>query len=211
VPDRRTFLVVLNGASGTGKSALAAVLAASYGWPVLAKDRLKDALFDALGTGDRAWSRRLSDASFEELFALTRRWCGCTPVLVLDANFRPDVHGERLSDLCAATGAGLLQVLLHAGHETLRSRFAQRAKAGARHPGHLDAVLLAEIDRDPAYFAPRPLPVAGDLIQQDMTNVDDLLLQRLAERIHAAAHHFSAACGSVTGSERRPGPPGVQE
>jgi hypothetical protein len=58
---------------------------------------------------------------------------------------------------------------------------------------------------------PRPLPVAGGLIQQDMSNVDDLLLQRLAESIHAAAHHFSAACDSVTGSEWRPVPPGAQE
>jgi hypothetical protein len=49
------------------------------------------------------------------------------------------------------------------------------------------------------------------LIQQDMSNVDDVLLQRLAERIHAAAHQCGAACDSVTGSERRPVPPGVQE
>jgi hypothetical protein len=178
---------------------------------VLAKDQLKETLFDTLGVGDRAWSRRLSDASFELLFVLARHWCGCTPVLVLDANFRADAHAERLSGLCSATGAGLLQVLLHAGHGALRARFAERAGAGTRHPGHLDAELLAEIDHDPGYFTPRPLLVAGGLIEQDMTIVDDLLLQRLGERIHVAAHQFSAACDSVTASERRPVPPGAQE
>ena len=129
--DYRTFIVVLSGASGTGKSTLAARLATTYGWPVLAKDQIKETLLDTLGTGDRAWSRRLSDASFELLFALAAQWCGCTPVLVLDANFRPDVHGKRLSDLASRRGAGLLQVLLHAGRETLRSRFMLRTEAGA--------------------------------------------------------------------------------
>jgi len=211
LPGYRTFIVVLSGASGTGKSTLAARLASSYGWPVLAKDQIKETLLDTLGTGDRAWSRRLSDASFELLFALAAQWCGRTPVLVLDGNFRPDVHVERLSGLCPERGAGLMQVLLHAGRETLRSRFAQRTESGVRHPGHLDAALLAEIDQDPDYFMPRPLLLPGGLIQQDMTVVDDRLVQRLAERIHAAAHQFGAACDSVTGSERRPVPPGAQE
>ena len=71
--------------------------------------------------------------------------------------------------------------------------------------------MLAEIDQDPGYFTPRPLPLAGDLIQHDMTNVDDGLLQRLAERVHAAADQFGAGCDSVTGSEKRPVPPGAQQ
>lgn len=71
--------------------------------------------------------------------------------------------------------------------------------------------LLAEIDQDPGYFTARPLGVTGGLIEQDMTDVDDTVMQRLAESIHAAAHQFGAACDSVTGSERWPAPPGAQE
>jgi predicted kinase len=55
-------LLVVTGAPATGKSTIATRLATTLGWPLLAKDDLKEALFDVLGTGDRQWSRRLSDA-----------------------------------------------------------------------------------------------------------------------------------------------------
>jgi hypothetical protein len=39
---------------------------------MLGKDTIKEALFDTLGTGDRAWSRRLGAASYAVLLALAR-------------------------------------------------------------------------------------------------------------------------------------------
>lgn len=49
--------------SRSGKSTLAAALASLLDLPLIAKDRFKEILFDALGVGDMEWSRRLGAAA----------------------------------------------------------------------------------------------------------------------------------------------------
>jgi predicted kinase len=52
-------LILVTGPPASGKTTLAQPLARQLGVPLLGKDTVKEALFDTLGTGDRAWSRRL--------------------------------------------------------------------------------------------------------------------------------------------------------
>ncbi len=63
-------LIVVSGAPGTGKSTIAAALAADLGWPLLAVDTIKETLADVLGLGDEDWSGRLGDAAAELVFRL---------------------------------------------------------------------------------------------------------------------------------------------
>ena len=53
-------LVVVTGAVASGKTTVAVPLARALGLPLLAKDTVKEALFDSLGTGDPDWSKRLA-------------------------------------------------------------------------------------------------------------------------------------------------------
>ncbi len=55
----------MSGPPGAGKSALAVPLAAALGFPLLSKDVIKEALWDAMAppAGDPAWSRRLGGAA----------------------------------------------------------------------------------------------------------------------------------------------------
>jgi len=63
-------LVLVTGPPASGKTSLAQPLARHLGLPLLGKDTIKEVLFDSLGTGDRAWSRRLGAASYAVLLEL---------------------------------------------------------------------------------------------------------------------------------------------
>jgi predicted kinase len=127
-------LVLVTGPPASGKTTLAGPLAAALGLPLIGKDLIKEALFDVLGTGDRAWSRRLGKASFEVLYAVA----GALPAAVLDANLGPEA-APRLQ----AIDAHLLEVYCRCPADEVERRFASRAPT--RHPGHVDHLLAPEI------------------------------------------------------------------
>jgi predicted kinase len=128
------LLVLVTGPPASGKTTLAGPLADHLGLPLLGKDTVKEALFDTLGTGDRAWSRRLGAASYAVLLALARQ----LPEAVLDANFYP-AHGPALLEACQRP----IEIFCRCPAVEIQRRFTQRAPT--RHPGHVDHVLDTEL------------------------------------------------------------------
>jgi predicted kinase len=156
-------VVLVSGAPGSGKTSLAAPLAAELGFALLGKDRIKETLHDALGApeADLAWSRRLGGAAMELLWALAAD----APAVVLEANFRPRSAYERsrISALCPRP----VEVNCVCPPELAVRRYAERA--ATCHPVHvvtsLSPDLLAEFDR--------PVGI-GDLITVDTTGPVDV-------------------------------------
>ncbi len=131
-------LVVVTGASCSGKTTLAETLGLELSLPVVHRDVLKEALFDTLGSRDREWSRTLGAASYELLFSvletLLRAGCSC----VTESNFEAGRHGDRLRGLCDRYGFTPVEILLAADLKTLRNRY--QARLSSRHVGHVDHV-----------------------------------------------------------------------
>jgi hypothetical protein len=121
--------------------------------PLLAKDAVKEALFDALGPGDRDWSRRLGTASMEILFALAAD----APAAVLESFWRRPVAVDRL----AASGRPLLEVHCACPPELARTRYHRRV----RHPAH-DGVGEEEVAGWAADAGPLAL---GPVLEVDTT------------------------------------------
>lgn len=150
-------LVLVTGPVASGKSTVAEPLAARLGLPLVTKDVVKEALFDALGTGDQAWSKQLSEAAYAVVFALVPGF----PAAVLESNFRAE-HGPRLLQLCPRP----VELYCHCPREELARRFTSRR----RHPGHLDE----EADLGTLLGDPGPLALGGPLRKVDTTRPVDV-------------------------------------
>jgi predicted kinase len=140
----RAAVLIILGSPASGKTTLAARLATDLGLPCYSKDAVKEALFAALGVGDREWSRRLSAASFAAVLELARAQASGGGACIVEGNWR----GEHAAAL-GATPARSAQIRVVAAPEEARRRFLARR----RHPGHLDALLA----NDPSVF-----PSGGD-------------------------------------------------
>jgi predicted kinase len=139
------LLLIILGTPASGKTTLARALALELEYPCFCKDDIKEALFETLGTGNRDWSRRLSEASFGCLSALARAQIAAGLSCIVEGNWRP-AHAPDLLSAAAAPGARTAQVWCCAGTEEIERRFTQRQ----RHPGHLDGLLWTELAQAPA-------------------------------------------------------------
>lgn len=132
--------MVVSGTPGAGKTTLARPLAELLGFALLSKDDIKEALYGALGgaAGDVEFSRRMSAAAMEALWALAAR---CSRV-VLEANFRTRSEYERGRLL--ALGGEVVEVHCRVPVEEAMRRFAERARGERTHPAHPLKEMTAE-------------------------------------------------------------------
>ncbi len=169
-------IVVVAGVPGSGKTTLARALAPRLRLPLMSKDTIKEALFDALGTGDLAWSQQLGLAAHRVMYALARQ----AGSAVLEANFWP---GTSEPDL-VALDRPLLQLYCRCPLDLAVARYRARIDAPDRHPGHLPDHQRDEVIARWATTEPRPLDLDAPLLVVDTrTPVDlDALVDDIAAR-----------------------------
>ena len=132
---------MVGGLPASGKSSLAASLAAELGLALIAKDAIKEALMDVLGLpADVEASRRLGRAAVMAMLTVART----SPGGVLDSTWYP----HTLPVLRELQGP-LIEVRCVVPVEVARRRYAERTLS--RHAGHLDANRLDEELWDPVH------------------------------------------------------------
>jgi len=160
-------LVVVTGPPAAGKTAIAAALRTALGFPLIAKDTLKERLGESLGITDPTESRRLGSAVFELMPVLLRELLGAGASVVAEGNFA--VSSPLFDDLPPAR---VVQVHVTADPDTLRDRLLTRGDG--RHPVHYDHAAAAEIAARVARDDWEPLPLDGPLVRVDTTTWPDL-------------------------------------
>ena len=126
-----------------------------------------------LGQGDRAWSRRLSEASFTTLVRLAQRQLSLGQSCIVEGNWRA-VNLPGIELVLRASGARAVQIWCCADPAEIVRRFTARA----RHAGHLDALMpRAELERA-ACEGPEFLELEGPcfIFQSDAPGSFDALI-----------------------------------
>jgi predicted kinase len=153
--------VVVSGAPGSGKTTVATQLAELLALPLVTHDGIKEALGDALGLGDEAWSDRIGDAAAEVLFQLVPTF----PEVVVEGWWRR----ARL-DRALVCFAGWDEVFCRCDPELAEERMRRRLADG-RHPIHRDVINPAMLDGAAANATSvTPLRLGGRLFEIDTTN-----------------------------------------
>lgn len=158
-------LVVVTGVPGSGKSTLAGALATRLDLPLIAKDRFKEILFDALGVSDVAWSQKLGQAAIALQYEAMRT----VQHAVVDSALWTDRSEPDLE----ALGLPMVQVYCECPFELARQRFFERLTTGQRHPGFReDEMTTEEFER----FRPltEPLRLSAPLVRVDTTTAVDI-------------------------------------
>jgi predicted kinase len=139
------LLVVVTGAPGSGKSVLSRELGKALGIPVLSKDFIKETLMDTLPVEDQKTSSDLGRATFALLDAISRLLLDAEVSVVLEAPFTRRHAGPALASLSKHARAVLIQCVVPAALAT--SRYRIRFLSGDRHPGHLDAAVVDDLEQ----------------------------------------------------------------
>ena len=168
------LVVVVTGMPAAGKSTVADALSRSLSLPLIARDRIKEQLYETLGAGDVELSSRLGTASFALLFDLAAVLLETRQSVIVEANF---FRGDAEPEFAALPKHRVAQIHCHAPLELLVERYTGRR----RHPGHHDdqkVELLRERFDSGTHEA---LVLPGDIIQVDTSRPVDLIA--IADRV----------------------------
>lgn len=172
------LLVVVQGPPAAGKTTIVRGIAAELRLPLIAKDTIKEALFDSLGSGDLAWSQRLGEATYLTLLGLVEDSVAAGASVVVEANF---ARGGETAARLAALPARFVQVHCSAPLDVLLERYASRE----RHPGHVNSERIEALREAVESGRHEPLDLPGETIRVNTSGLVDV--PALAERVRRRA------------------------
>ena len=177
------LLIIVSGPPASGKTTLARQFASELGLPLITKDGIKESLFDSLGWQDRAWSKKLGAATFHLLYYFTEAELAAGISFIVESNFAPMATAEfkRLQEKYPFRP---FQVMCQGDGQTLVDRY--KARAGQRHPGHVDFEALAEIEPVLRQGRLEPLALGGDIIELDTTDFSKIDVAGTIARLKTA-------------------------
>ncbi len=168
------ILIIISGPPCAGKTTLARRIAQEFRLPLVAKDDVKELLFDSLGWKDREWSKKLGYATFKLLFYFVKSQLAAGRSLIVEANFYTETMTEQFCALQAKYGFVPLQIHCHANSSVLTQRFRARWASGTRHPGHVDDQISEEEMIAILKRYEKALDIGGSVIETDTTDFDKI-------------------------------------
>jgi predicted kinase len=188
-----TPIVVVTGPPAAGKTTIAEAVAAGLRLPLIAKDPVKEALFDALGHGELEWTKRLGRAVYPLLFHILESQLRAGRSCVVEANFDHEAASAELRRVQERVPFRALQIVCTAAPDVLLARYA--ARTGTRHPGHFDELRAHDVREAVEAGRWRALRLGGETVEVDTTDWGAVDLPALVERARGWLQESAVGAG----------------
>ncbi len=175
-------LIIINGLPATGKTYISSELSKELSLPKIAKDDIKEFLFEKLGTKDREWSKSLGKLSNDFLYELTDTMLNQGQSFMVENAFEYEFAKPRFEILIKKYNPSVFEVYCHTNSETRRQRFVERNESRERHKGHADESSYLNPD-DPEPTVKYAELNVGELLKIDTTNFNDVHIKEMISNL----------------------------
>lgn len=167
-------VIVVTGAPASGKTTFVNKVGEDFSLPVIAKDELKEVLFDTVGVADREFGRKLGVASFELIYLNSSRLMRSDVAHIIEGNFKAGLASDVLNKMSKRYGCEFLQFNFFVQGDELNKRFKHRwenrENGENRHEYHRDNEHYEYINSIGGRID--ALDIAGKLIEVDTTSFE---------------------------------------
>jgi predicted kinase len=182
----KPLVIIISGPPCSGKTTLGQRIAAEFHLPLIYKDGIKERLFDTLGWSDRAWSKRLGNATYAILQYFIEIQLQGGVSFIVESNFPPDFGTEIFAKMRAQYDFEPFQIQCRTEGNVLLQRFIERGKSGERHPGHVETSTIDEFKEGLLQGRLDALRIGGTLYELDTTDFAKIDYATLFEAIQQA-------------------------
>lgn len=130
-------IIVFTGLPGTGKTTLSQKIADILHLPLIAKDTIKEIMYDTIGWSDKAFSAKLAHATFGIMDYITEQHLKNNIPLILESNYLPRLANGKFQSWQKHYNCTIVQVVCQTDIDVLADRYLKRQQTD-RHPGHND-------------------------------------------------------------------------
>jgi len=140
-------LIIIHGATSTGKTTLAKKLAADIGVTPVLKDAYKERIFDTLKKPPNLvlW-KHIELASWRHIYEQVRRAQANDEPIIIEGNFMGPQR-RTISKLIDPKDV-IKEIYCYADQGVIQQRYAHRYRSGARHKGHRDHLWYGKLVLD---------------------------------------------------------------
>jgi predicted kinase len=143
----QTAIIVFTGLPGTGKTTLSRSIADRLHITLLAKDDIKEIMYDTIGWSDKAFSAKLAWATFGIMDYITEQHLKNKTSILLEANYSPSLANEKFQSWQKDYNCPIVQIVCRTDIGILAQRYFACQHTN-RHPGHNDNGTVASYKTD---------------------------------------------------------------
>lgn len=183
----KSWIIVITGLPGTGKTTLSKQLAVALGIPLIAKDAIKEIMYDTIGWSDKEFSGKLARATFGIIEYVIEENLRTGRSIIVESNYAPKLASKQFRRWQEQYGCTITQIVCRTDLDVLAQRYIDRIKSGQRHEGHIDnngtfESYRADFERRvSAENEDQALDVSGDVKIVDTTGFSTVHADALAE------------------------------